>query len=305
LFRTFFGNHIGATAFPSEVKEVQMREEMAVRKATRLSSKLIYEVIRRDGEEELERPTRSLIWSGVAAGVLISFSVLAEAIFRTYLPEAPWTFLLENLGYSVGFLLVILGRMQLFTENTITTILPLVAERSCRSLLAVVRLWSIVLSANVVGALLAAAFMTQTSGIAPEVLASINELSHHATGFSASEGFMRAVPAGVLVAAIVWMMPSQNGGEVILVTMFTWLIAAGDFTHIIAGSVEMWVLVIQNELEATPALLRFFLPVLAGNVVGGTVVFALLAWGQVKDEVDTPDADDAEHSARTHRTQAG
>ncbi len=66
-----------------------MREELAVRKATRLSSKLIYEVIRRDGEEELERPTRSLIWSGIAAGILISFSVLGEAIFRTFLPNAP------------------------------------------------------------------------------------------------------------------------------------------------------------------------------------------------------------------------
>ncbi|UWQ94881.1 formate/nitrite transporter family protein [Rhodobacteraceae bacterium M385] len=263
-----------------------MREEMAVRKAARLSSKLIYEVIRRDGEEELDRPTRSLVWSGVAAGLLISFSVLAEAVFRTYLPDAPWRFLVENLGYSMGFLLVILGRMQLFTENTISTILPLAAERTWRSGAAVLRLWSIVLAANVIGALAAAAFMTQTSGVAPDVLANITELSHHATGFSPSEGFLRAIPAGVLVASIVWMMPSQNGGEVVLIVIFTWLIAAGDFTHIIAGSVEMWVLILLGELNAAPAVFQFFLPVLAGNVVGGTLVFALLAWGQVKDEIE-------------------
>ncbi len=266
-----------------------MREEMAVRKATRLSSKLIYEVIRRDGEEELERPTRSLIWSGVAAGILISFSVLGEAIFRTYLPDAPWRFLVENLGYSFGFLLVILGRMQLFTENTITTILPLVAERSGRCVVAVARLWGIVLTANIVGAFIAAAFMTQTSGIAPDLLATINELSHHATGFSASEGFLRAIPAGILVASIVWMMPGQNGGEVVLIVIFTWLIAAGDFTHIIAGSVEMWVLILQGELMAQPAVFGFFLPVLAGNIFGGTLVFALLAWGQVKAEIEEED----------------
>ena len=266
-----------------------MREELAVREATRLSSKLIYEVIRRDGEEELERPTRSLVYSGIAAGILISFSVLGEAIFRTYLPDAPWRFLVENLGYSVGFLLVILGRMQLFTENTITTILPLVAERTSRCFMAVVRLWSIVLTANIVGALIAAAFMTQTSGVAPDLLATINGLSQHATGFSASEGFLRAIPAGVLVASIVWMMPGQNGGEVLLIVIFTWLIAAGDFTHIIAGSVEMWVLILQGELGASPATLGFFLPVLAGNIVGGTLVFALLAWGQVKDEVEGED----------------
>lgn len=266
-----------------------MSEEMAIRKATPLSPKLIYEVIRRDGEEELERPTRSLIWSGVAAGVLISFSVLGEAILRTYLPDAPWRFLVENLGYSFGFLLVILGRMQLFTENTITTILPLVAERTTTCLVAVLRLWGIVLTANIVGAALAAWFMTSTSAIAPDLLATINDLSRHATGFSAVEGFMRAIPAGILVASIVWMMPGQSGGEVLLIVIFTWLIAAGDFTHIIAGSVEMWVLLLQGDLTASVALLSFFLPVLAGNVAGGTLVFALLAWGQVKDEVEDVD----------------
>ncbi len=181
---------------------------------------------------------------------------------------------------------MILGRMQLFTENTITTILPLVAERSGRCLAAVARLWGIVLVANIVGAFIAAAFMTQTSGIAPDLLATINGLSHHATGFAASEGFLRAIPAGILVASIVWMMPGQNGGEVVLIVVFTWLIAAGDFTHIIAGSVEMWVLILQGELTAQPALFGFFLPVLAGNIAGGTLVFALLAWGQVKAEVE-------------------
>ncbi len=263
-----------------------MGEETAIREATRLSSKLIYEVIRRDGDEELERPTRSLVWSGVAAGVLISFSVLGEAIFRTYLPDAPWRFLVENLGYSFGFLLVILGRMQLFTENTITTILPLVAERSFACATRVIRLWSIVIVANIIGAAGAAAFMTQTSAIAPDLLETINQLSLHATGFSALEGFMRAIPAGILVASIVWMMPSQNGGEVLLIVIFTWLIAAGDFTHIIAGSVEMWVLVMQDQLGIGAAIFTFFLPVLAGNIAGGTLVFALLAWGQVKDEVE-------------------
>jgi formate/nitrite transporter FocA (FNT family) len=66
-----------------------MQEEKAIQDAGRLSSKMIYEVIRRDGEEELHRPTASLLWSGMTAGLLISFSVLGEAIFRTYLPDAP------------------------------------------------------------------------------------------------------------------------------------------------------------------------------------------------------------------------
>ncbi|MBF9044327.1 formate/nitrite transporter family protein [Rhodobacterales bacterium HKCCE4037] len=263
-----------------------MHDEIAVRDATRLSSKLIYEVIRRDGDEELERPFRSLVWSGIAAGVLIAFSVLGEAVLRTHLPDTPWRYIIENLGYSFGFLLVILGRMQLFTENTITTILPLAAERSMTCLMSVMRLWTIVLTANIIGAAGAAAFMAFSGAFEPGLLSVISDLSHHATGFPAGQAFFKAIPAGVLVASIVWMLPGQKGGELLLIVLFTWLIAAGDFTHIIAGSVEMWFLALRGDLGVGPAVFRFFIPVLAGNIVGGTLVFALLAWGQVKDEVE-------------------
>jgi formate/nitrite transporter FocA (FNT family) len=268
-----------------------MQEEKAIQDAGRLSSKMIYEVIRRDGDEELQRPTASLLWSGTTAGLLISFSVLGEAIFRSYLPDAPSSYLVENLGYSFGFLLVILGRMQLFTENTITTILPLVAQRDLSCLLRVLRLWGLVLSANLVGAAAAAAFILWSGTMSEPMLASIFDLSAHATGFAPDVAFLKAIPAGILVAAIVWMLPAQQGNEVLLIVATTWLIAAGDFTHIIAGSVEMWVLVFAGELAPRVAVLDFFLPVLAGNVAGGTAVFAFLAWGQVKAEVQPPEGD--------------
>jgi hypothetical protein len=112
--KTAMADHVKT---PNELAQEKRADEQSMQDATKLSSRLIYEVIRRDGEEELERPTRSLVWSGVAAGIMISFSVLGEAIFRTYLPDTPSSYLIENLGYSLGFLLVILGRMQLFTEN--------------------------------------------------------------------------------------------------------------------------------------------------------------------------------------------
>lgn len=268
-----------------------MQEEKAIQDAGRLSSKMIYEVVRRDGDEELMRPTGSLLWSGTTAGLLISFSVLGEAIFRAYLPDAPSSYLVENLGYSLGFLLVILGRMQLFTENTITTILPLVARRDLHTLTLVLRLWALVLAANLVGAAAAAAFITGSGTINGPLLTAIFDLSRHATGFDPGVAFLKAIPAGVLVAAIVWMMPAQRGNEVLLIVAITWLIAAGDFTHIIAGSVEMWVLLFTGDLGAGAAVFDFFLPVLAGNVAGGTLVFAFLAWGQVKAEVGPVDED--------------
>ncbi|KIN62934.1 Transporter, formate/nitrite family [Sulfitobacter noctilucicola] len=275
------------TQYQKDSEEVD--NEQSVKDATALSPKLIYEVIRREGEEELARTKRSLIWSGIAAGMLISLSVLGEAIFRTYLPDTPARFLIENLGYSLGFLAVIMGRMQLFTENTITTVLPLMRDRTLNALGCVMRLWGIVLAANVVGAFAAAALFVMTPAVPSELLPAINELSHHATGMGAAEGFWRAIPAGVIVALIVWMLPQADENAFFLILTFTWLIAAGDFTHIVAGSVEMAVLVLQSDLGLSDALFGFFLPVLSGNIIGGTLIFTLVAWGQVRDDVEGHD----------------
>ena len=260
-------------------------EEQAVEEASGLTSRLIYEVIRRNGEEELARPARSLAWAGMAAGFMISFSVLGEAIFRTYLPDAPWRHLVENVGYSLGFMLVILGRMQLFTENTITTTLPLMVKPCRTYAVGVAKLWTVVLATNVVGAFGAAALWLWTPSLPPEFHPAIMELSIHATHMTASESFFRAIPAGILVAALVWMLAQAGTGGFLVILTFTWLIAAGDFTHIVAGSVEMAYLALQAEIAPGQAVFGFFLPVLAGNVIGGTAIFSLMAWGQVKDEM--------------------
>ncbi len=260
-------------------------EEDAVDEAGKLAPRLIYEVIRRDGEEEMARPFSALFWSGVAAGIMISLSVLGESIFRTYLPDTQWRYLVENLGYSLGFVVVILGRMQLFTENTITTVLPVMAAPNHENWTCAARLWGVVLVANVVGAFAVAGVFALTSAIPDELRPALNDLSQHATGFVPMEGFMRAIPAGVLVAAIVWMLPQAEGSEIWVIIAFTWLIAAGDFTHVVAGSVEMAYLAWQGDIGLTRAIFGFFLPVLAGNVVGGTVIFALLAHSQVREEL--------------------
>ena len=270
---------------PKTAKESEEKNEEKVSKASALPSKVIYEIIRREGEEELARTNRSLIWSGVAAGLMMSFSVLGEAIFRTYLPDAPHSYLIENIGYSFGFLLVIMGRLQLFTENTITTVFPFLDDPCWACGVATARLWSIVLAANVVGAFVAAAVMHHSAAIPAELRPAILSLSEHATGMGAWQSFMRGIPAGILVAALVWSMPQASANRFFIILGFTWLIAAGDFTHIIAGSVEMAYLMVGGELGLWPALTGFFLPVLAGNIIGGTAIFTMIAFGQVVDEL--------------------
>lgn len=264
--------------------DVAGEEKQWVDDAARLSARLIFEVIRRDGVDEMTRPKTSLLFSGLAAGILIAFSVIGEGILRAYLPDAPWRPLVESFGYTLGFLLVIKGRMQLFTENTITTVLPLMS-RPCREYFYLTaRLWAMVLAANVVGAFIAAAFMYWTPTFTPEVKAAFLAISEHAVLHPPLEGFFRAMPAGVIIAAIVWMMPTSTGAPFFIIVTFTWLIAVGGFTHIIAGSVEMAYLMVGGVIGFADAM-KFFIPVLLGNIVGGTAVFTLMTWAQVASEV--------------------
>ncbi|MBV0913690.1 formate/nitrite transporter family protein [Anianabacter salinae] len=260
-------------------------DEKDVQDASRLSAVLIYEVIRRDGVEELHRPVQSLIYSGLAAGIFISLSVLGEAVFRDQLPDTAWRPLVENLGYSFGFLVVILGRMQLFTENTITTVLPVINDFCLRSVGRAAQLWGVVFLSNMVGAFIAAIFIAHTPTFDADFLSTVTQLSEHAVGYDPDVLFFKAIPAGVIVAAIVWMLPSGTAANFFVILTFTWLIAAGDFAHVVAGAVEMAYLVVTGAMPLYDGFAGFLVPVFAGNVVGGTVVFTLLAWGQVKNEV--------------------
>ena len=265
--------------------DVDGEEEQWVDDATRLSARLIFEVIRRDGVDEMTRPKTSLIFSGLAAGILIAFSIIGEGIFQAYLPDTTWRPLVESLGYSLGFLLVIKGRMQLFTENTITTVLPLMSH-PCREYFYLTgRLWAMVLVANVVGAFIAGSFMHWTPAFPPEMKDAFLAISEDAVLKPPIEAFFKAMPAGVLIAAIVWMLPTSPGAPFFIIVTFTWLIAVGGFTHIIAGSVEMAYLAVSGGLTFLEGL-KFFFPVLFGNVVGGTAVFTLITWAQVAAEVE-------------------
>ncbi|WP_289043489.1 formate/nitrite transporter family protein [uncultured Aliiroseovarius sp.] len=266
--------------------EDEKNKEQTIEDARKLPATTVYEVIRRSGEEELDRSNGSLFWSGVSAGIVISFSVLGEAILRSHLPDASYSFLIENLGYSLGFVMVIIGRMQLFTENTITTVLPFLQTPTWDIFNRIIVLWSIVLAANVVGAFAIATFYAHGGALNPEILVAIEDLSRHATGMPPAETFARAIPAGILIAAIVWMLPEAGVSSISIIVLFTWLIAAGDFTHIVAGSVEMAFLIVTGNLLWGQATFGFFLPALAGNVVGGAVIFAMLAWGQVHRDID-------------------
>jgi len=245
----------------------------------------IYEVVRRLGKEEMERPAVSLWWSGVAGGLSISFSLLAEAILRMHLPDAPWRPLLVALGYPVGFLMVVLARQQLFTETTITVILPVMKEPSSAHFTGAARMWAVVLAANLAGTLFAALFCSFTPVVSPELRGAMVDIARTAMDHPWLEMGFRGITAGFLMAAMVWLIPAAGNTQFHIVALVTYVIGAGDFSHIVAGSMEAFLLAVNGSMPMATLFGGFLAPVLVGNIIGGTALFAVISYAQVMKEI--------------------
>ena len=246
---------------------------------------VIYEIVRRLGDEEMDRPLTSLWWSGIAAGLSISFSLLAQGILQAHLPEAPWRPLVVSLGYSVGFLMVVMSRQQLFTESTVTAVLPVMADFTRTNLWRLARLWSVVLLANMAGTLIAALLCTFTPVLTPELKTAMLDIAAQILNHSWLEMLFRAIASGFLIATMVWLIPSAEAAQFHVIVISTYLIAAAGFMHIVAGSVEAFLLVLDGQLGVLLMATDFFIPVLLGNIIGGTALFALIAYAQVMKEL--------------------
>ena len=262
-------------------------ENEAVAERRSGSAKVVHEVIRIQGDEELSRPALSLICSGFAAGVAICASLLAEAFLHQRMPDAPWAPLVTAFGYCVGFVIVILGNLQLFTENTITVVLPVAVNPSLRNFRRLARLWGLAIVANLAGTFLVAAMLAHRMIVSADQLDAAVAVSAKLLDNDALTTLLRGIPAGFLVASIAWIMPNARGSEFWVVVIVTYLVAIGGFSHVVAGSGEAWLLWLTGKASFGWALGGFILPALAGNIIGGTGLFAVLAHGQVRDEIST------------------
>ncbi len=261
-----------------ELTEKQ-REEAQDR--TSVSVDVVHEAIRHDGEEELRRPTSALAWSGFAAGLSMGFSFVGEALFRTYLPDAPWRTLIVSLGYPLGFLLVIVGRQQLFTENTLTVIIPLLARRNLSTFVQVLRLWVVVLIANLAGAHLFAWVAGNTPIFAPDVQAAMLSLAKKAMEVTFSAALLRGIFAGWLIALMVWLLAAVDTGRTLIIILLTYIVGLANLTHIIAGAVEVLFLPMVGAQSWIHVAWGYLLPTLIGNILGGTALTAALNHAQV------------------------
>lgn len=270
----------------SDLPGLNAAERASIERQSRPNAALIHETIRAEGESELQRSATALLLSGLASGLSMGFSLIVEALLRAHLPEAGWTDLVSRLGYTVGFLIVVLGRQQLFTENTLTPVLPLLLHRNGEVLVGLLRLWALVLVANVAGAWIIAAVLAHTSLLDPDVAEAAAKIAHHAFEPAAGQLFLKGIFAGWLIALMAWLLPAVDGSRPFIVLLITYVVALGSFSHVIAGSVDMLYLRETGIISFGEYVTHFFLPTLAGNTLGGVALVAGLNYGQVAHEVE-------------------
>src|ERR1700735_4742466 len=150
---------------PSPTQDAQKNLE-------RPSAQDIYEQVANNARQELGRSSVSLAISGLAGGIFMGLSALGNAIAIALLTPAGTepsntTLFIAKMFYPLGFIVVILGRSQLFTENTLYPVALVLAEK--KHFWKTLRLWATVLPANVLGALAFAALAALTTSMNPGI----------------------------------------------------------------------------------------------------------------------------------------
>ena len=263
---------------PTEMPQERLE---AIAHQQRPNALIIHETIRLEGVEELKRDVPSLLLSGFAAGLSMSFSLVCQGVLQAALPDTPWRHLITSLGYTIGFLIVVIGRQQLFTENTLTPMLSLLHKRDLATLLRVARLWTLVICANIGATWLVAYVLFKTDIFEPIIKDAFLDISYHTVGSSFGTTFVKGIFAGWLIALMVWLLPAAEAARVFVVIIITYVVSVSNFAHIIAGSVDAAYLVYAGEASFADYVVRFFFPTFLGNVLGGVGLVAILNFGQV------------------------
>ncbi len=271
----------------SEEEQQQASSNAVVR------SLVIHEVVREQGKQELERSVGSLAWSGLGAGLSIGFSMVMQATLQAGLPAAPWSRLVDSFGYSLGFLIVVLGQQQLFTETTLTALIPTLTNRSLSSLVGTMRVWAVVLVANLLGTWIFGAIVAWPGLFPPDTFAAMQSLGAETMAHPFGHTVVTATAAGWLIGLMIWLLPGGGPSRPLIIVLLTYAVSLCHFPHVIAGSTEAAFAVVSGHASLSGYLLRFLLPTLLGNVIGGTAMVALLNHAQIADELKRPDRNTA------------
>jgi len=240
----------------------------------------------RQAHEEIERPAIALLLSGLSAGLDLGFGPFLMAVMMTSTAkELPHSVvqIVVNLAYSVGFVFVVVGRSALFTEQTTSAVLPVLSRRATvRQLL---RLWGLVLVANVVGGTVIAAV---TSQVGPRLgvvdVEAFKEIAARLLDHPWWVMLLGAIAAGWLMGLLAWLVMASREtiSQILIVVLTTFVIGIAGFQHSIAGTIEVLNAVFSGAGPTLGDFGQFLLWSVLGNAIGAVTFVALLKFGHVR-----------------------
>jgi formate/nitrite transporter FocA (FNT family) len=260
---------------PVDKKRVHEKQEDEIIDRTAPPGEVIYEAVYAEGEHELERNSLELAFSGLAAGLSMGFSMVTEGLLQNHLPNTTWQPLITKLGYSVGFLVVILGRQQLFTKNTLTVILPLLRKKKIDIAFNVARLWVIVLIGNLIGAFVFAWLVGNSNIFSPEIRGAFSKIGQMSMQPDFWTIVIRAAVSGWLIALMVWLLPFAESARLWVIIILAYVVGIAQLPHVVAGTVESFYLVSTGALGFWHSIGSYVLPAFIGNVIGGVALVAV------------------------------
>lgn len=230
-------------------------------------------------DHELDASSKFLFFSGLTAGFALGLSFLAKVIFTEAAGEE-MPGLLGTLMYPVGFFIIVIGRYQLFTENTLTPVVLVLTKLA--SLANLLRLWGVVLLANMIGAVAVAALLSYAHVLDPKAIEIALKIGEHAVETPWLTLFSKALIAGWIVASMVWLVHAAMDtiSKILIVWFLMYFVGVASFFHVVTSSVEVFFLAFEGDGPFWSLWPNFILPIIVGNTVGGILFVAIVNYVQ-------------------------
>ena len=249
----------------------------------RLTAPEIFSAAVENARSELKRSSVGLAFSAFAGGITLGLTGIGVASVAVVLGDSGWAQVASYLIYPVGFIAVIIGRQQLFTENTLYPVVLVLDEH--KHLLQMLRLWSVVFAFNILGAFAFAALAIHTNALRGEISTKLVELGKIAAAGSFGHLFWSGVVGGWLIALVAWMVTASHWtiGQVVMIWLLTFLVGIGHFAHCIVTSCEILAASMAGAVSIE-GYVHWLTAATLGNIAGGVGIVSMLNYGQVRQE---------------------
>ncbi len=248
----------------------------------RRSAREIFESVEDNAHDELRRSSKTLMFSGIAGGLGMGLTGLGVACAQAVLGDGQAQEFIALMLYPLGFISIIIGRQQLFTENTLYPVALILSEH--KHVLDTIRLWTVVFFSNIAGAALFAFLAAKTLALKPEVAEKLGMLGVRAVEGSAGHIFWSGIIGGWIIALMAWIVTASHWtiGQVVVVWVLTFVVGLGHFAHCIASSGEILSAVMRGQV-VFGHYLHWLLFATMGNIFGGVVFVTVLNFGQINE----------------------